>query len=197
MTVEQQGVYERIMTRVDSKLPGLFFLYGYGGTGKTFLWRALSAAIRSRGEIVLTVASSGIVALLIPEGRTTHSRFGLPFIIDECSTCNVKPNTLLAQLVVQARLVIWDEAPMMHKFCFEALDRSFRDVMKEVDKRYKYIPFEGKVVVFGGDFRQILPLIPKGTIPEIVHATINSSKLWNYCEVLTLTKNMKLLSGAS
>uniref|UniRef100_A0A494G8U4 ATP-dependent DNA helicase n=1 Tax=Solanum lycopersicum TaxID=4081 RepID=A0A494G8U4_SOLLC len=98
---------------------------------------------------------------------------------------------------VQARLVIWDEAPMMHKFCFEALYHSFRYVTKEVDKRNKYIPFGRKVVVFVGDFRQILPVIPKGTRPKIVHATINSSKLWSYCEVLTLTKNMRLLSGAS
>jgi len=100
----------------------------------------LSAAIQSRGEIVLIVASSGIAALLITGGRTAHSRFGIPFIIDEYFTCNVKPNTPLAQLVVQARLVIWDEALMIHKFYFEALDRSFREVMKEVDKRNKYIP---------------------------------------------------------
>ncbi|XP_024633552.1 ATP-dependent DNA helicase PIF1-like [Medicago truncatula] len=85
----------------------------------------------------------------------------------------------------------------MHKFCFEALYHSFRYVTKEVDKRNKYIPFGRKVVVFVGDFRQILPVIPKGTRPKIVHATINSSKLWSYCEVLTLTKNMRLLSGAS
>ncbi|XP_045827487.1 uncharacterized protein LOC123919580, partial [Trifolium pratense] len=53
------------------------------------------------------------------------------------------------------------------------------------------------VVVFGEDFRQILPIIPKGTGPEVVHATINSSVLWNFCEVLTLSKNMRLLGGAS
>ncbi|AES70151.1 PIF1-like helicase [Medicago truncatula] len=134
----------------------------------------MNPAIRSRREIVFTAASSGIAALLIPGGRTAHSRFGLPFIIDECSTCNVKPYTPLAQLVVQARLVICDEAPMMHKFFFEALDRSFRDVTKEMDKRNKYIPFGGKVIVFGGDFRQILPVIRKGTRPKVVHATINS-----------------------
>jgi ATP-dependent DNA helicase PIF1 len=60
------------MARVNANSPRLFFLYGYGGTGKTFIWRAISAAIRSRGAIVLTVASSGIAALLIPGGRTTH-----------------------------------------------------------------------------------------------------------------------------
>jgi len=44
---------------------------------------------------------------------------------------------------------------------------------------------------------EILHVIPKGTRPEIVHATINSSCLWNYCEVLSLTKNMRLLNDAS
>ncbi|XP_016172826.1 uncharacterized protein LOC107615242 [Arachis ipaensis] len=44
--------------------------------GKTFLYRALSAAIRAKGEIVLNVASSGIASLLLPKGRTAHSRIG-------------------------------------------------------------------------------------------------------------------------
>ena len=48
-----------------------------------------------------------------------------------------------------------------------------------------------------GEFRQILSVIPKGTRHEVVHATFNSSHLWNYIEVLTLTKNMRLLNGAS
>jgi RecG-like helicase len=92
MTAEQRRIYDKIMSRVDRKRPGFFFLYGYGGTGKTFIWRALSAALRSRGEIVLTVASSGIAALLIPGGRTAHSRFGIPINIDEYSTCEIGPN---------------------------------------------------------------------------------------------------------
>jgi len=52
-------------------------------------------------------------------------------------------------------------------------------------------------VVLGGDFRQILLVVPKGTRQDVVHATINSSYLWNFCEVITLSTNMKLLSGAS
>jgi ATP-dependent DNA helicase PIF1 len=64
-----------------------YFLYGYGGTGKTYIWRALSAALRSTGEIVLAVASSGIASLLIPGGRTAHSRFAIPLNVNERSTC--------------------------------------------------------------------------------------------------------------
>ncbi|XP_031108399.1 uncharacterized protein LOC116012864 [Ipomoea triloba] len=54
------------------------------------------------------------------------------------------------------------------------------------------MPFGGKTVVLGGDFRQILPVIPKGTRQDIVGATINSSYLWRYCKVLRLTKNLRL-----
>jgi ATP-dependent DNA helicase PIF1 len=115
--------------------------------------------MRSKGEIVLTVASSGIAALLIPVVRTTHSRFGIPFIIDECSTCGIKPNTPLAQLISRAKLIIWDDAP----YDFEAVDRTLMDVLQDHNNRRLDIPFGGKVVVLDGDFRQILPVIPKGT----------------------------------
>ncbi|KEH15714.1 PIF1-like helicase, partial [Medicago truncatula] len=135
---------------------------------KTFIWRAMSSALRSKGQIVLTVASSGIAALLIPGGRTTHSRFHIPFIVDECSTCKIEPLSPLGQLILRARLIIWDEAPMMHIHCFEVVDRSFRDVCKEINNGRMNIPFGGKVFVLGGDFRQILPVIPKGVTPRIL-----------------------------
>jgi len=197
MTAEQKNIYNTIMTRVDAKLPGVFFVYGYGGTGKTFLWRALSSALRSKGEIVLTVASCGIAALLIPGGRTTHSRFHLPICVHELSTCDIEPKSHLAELIIMAKLIIWDEAPMMHKHLFEALDRTLRDILRHENNGRLDIPFGGKVVVLGGDFRQVLPVMPKATRQDIVNASINLSHLWQYCEVLTLTTNMRLLHGCS
>ena len=50
-------------------------------------------------------------------------------------------------------------------------------------------------IVLGGDFRQILHVVRKGTRQDIVNASINSSKIWVYCNVLRLTVNMRL--GAS
>ncbi|GAU50222.1 hypothetical protein TSUD_409010 [Trifolium subterraneum] len=41
------------------------------GIGKTFLWKTLSAALRSQGKIVLNVASSGIASLLLPNAFDT------------------------------------------------------------------------------------------------------------------------------
>ncbi|XP_057790946.1 uncharacterized protein LOC131008062 [Salvia miltiorrhiza] len=84
---------------------------------------------------------------------------------------------------------------MTHRYCFEALDRSLRDIMRSSDRSGK--PFGGLVDVLGGVFRQILPVIPKGSRHDIVHASISSSQLWNSCQVLKLTKNMRLQANAS
>ncbi|XP_031108559.1 ATP-dependent DNA helicase PIF1-like [Ipomoea triloba] len=164
-------IYNKVMSDVDTNKGGLFFVYGYGGTGKTFLWKTLSAALRSRREIVLNVASSGIASLLLPGGRTAHSRFAIPISINEDSTCNIKQGCPLAELIVRAKLIIWDEAPMMHKHCFEALDKTMRDILRFSDSLSSNKTFGGKTVVLGGDFRQILPVIPKGTRQDIVQAS--------------------------
>ncbi|XP_031119008.1 uncharacterized protein LOC116022421 [Ipomoea triloba] len=133
LTDEQKVVYETVLNDVDQQNGGLYFVYGYGGTGKTFVWRALSVKIRSRGDIVINVASNGIASLLLPRGRTAHSRFAIPIAVTEDSTCNITQGSNLAELIIQCKLIIWDEAPMMHKHCFEALDRTLRDLLRFTD----------------------------------------------------------------
>ncbi|XP_057455107.1 uncharacterized protein LOC130746488 isoform X2 [Lotus japonicus] len=194
---DQRNAYNQIMDAVFSESGGFFFLYGYGGTGKTFVWNTLSAALRSQHLIVVNVASSGIASLLLPGGRTAHSRFCIPIGAHEYSTCNIKQGSLRAKLLQHASLIIWDEAPMMNRYCFEALDRTLRDLMSIQDKGNAGKPFGGKVVVLGGDFRQILPVIKKGSRHDIISATINSSDIWKHCQVLKLNKNMRLSSSSS
>ncbi|KAF8057328.1 hypothetical protein N665_1258s0009 [Sinapis alba] len=155
LTEEKRKIYEEIIDAVINKKGGVFFVYGFGGTGKTFLWRLMSAAIRYKGEICLNTASSGIASLFLQGGRTAHSRFGIPINPDEFSTCTLIPGSDQTNLVKAASLIIWDEAPMMSKHCFDSLDRSMKDILGQKDSK----PFAGKVVVFGGDFRQVLPVI--------------------------------------
>ncbi|WZZ56245.1 hypothetical protein YC2023_056352 [Brassica napus] len=191
MTDEQRKIYDEVLSAVIEKKGGVFFVYGFGGTGKTFLWRLLSAAIRYRGEICLNVASSGIASLLLPGGRTAHSRFGIPINPDDFSTCTLIKGSDQANLIKESSLIIWDEAPMMSKHCFESLDRSLTDIIGNKDN----LPFAGKVVVLGGDFRQVLPVIHGAGRAEIVLASLNSSYLWKHVKVLRLTKNMRLMSN--
>ena len=71
----------------------------------------------------------------------------------------------------------------------EAVDRTFRDIRN--DPR----PFGGVVFCFCGDFRQILPVVPKGSRGQIVSACLKrSNTIWPHITVLLLTINMRLLS---
>ncbi|RYR77566.1 uncharacterized protein [Arachis hypogaea] len=176
-TPEQRYAFDKIVTAVYCDEEGFFFVYGHGGTGKTFLWNLMSAEICSRGDIVLNVASSGIASLLLPNGRTAHSRFKIPLNITEDSICNIKPGSPQAMLLLRAKLIIWDEAPMVSRYCYEALAKCLGDIMRCSPTYSKDLPFGGKVVVLGGDFRQILPIIPRGSRQDIVHSTVNSSYL--------------------
>ncbi|GKD49526.1 ATP-dependent DNA helicase PIF1-like protein [Tanacetum coccineum] len=101
----------------QNKPGGMFFVYGYGGIGKTYLYKTMSDALRSKGDILLNVASSGIVTLLLEGGKTAHSRFEIPINILEDSMCHIPADSDLANLIHQAKLIIWDEAPMIQSYC--------------------------------------------------------------------------------
>jgi hypothetical protein len=189
---DQLSAYHQIVESVTNKLGKMFFVDGFGGSGKTYLWNALSFHFRAEGKIVINVASSGIAALLLPGGRTAHSQFGIPMVLTEESVCRLDNKNKKAQLLGMASLIIWDEAPMINRLAFESFERCMRDVMEKIHKGSSKHQFGGKTVVFGGDFRQILPVVPKGGRADIVHATINSSPLWRKCSVLRLTINMRL-----
>lgn len=161
------------------------------------MWRTLICKLRSLGKIVLPVASSGIAATLLPNGRTAHSRFKIPIILDDCSVCSITHNSDAAELIRRTSLIIWDEAPMQHRYAFECLDRSLRDIMKSVDPKCYHMPFGGITVLLGGDFRQILPVIKYGCRADVVCACITRSRLWPLFKVYILRKNMRLEKPSS
>jgi len=136
------------------------------------MWKTMSSGIKSTRMIVLNVALSEIASLLLPSGKTTHSTFCIPLTINKESTCNISHGSLRAKLLIETKLIIKDEAPMMNKLCFEAFNRTLRDIMKVVDEKNNNKPFGGNVVVLGGDFRQILPVVKKGSRYDNVNKTI-------------------------
>jgi Cdc6-like AAA superfamily ATPase len=149
---DQRSAYETILNATTNKEGKLFFVYGSGGTGKTFVWTTLLSRLRGQGKIVLAVASSGIASLLLPNCRTAHSRFKIPIDLHDKSTCNITQQMKVAELVRKADLIIWDEAPMMHRRAFEAVDHTLRDLMQLDDAQATEKIFGGKTVVLGGDF---------------------------------------------
>ncbi|KAF7835267.1 uncharacterized protein G2W53_010126 [Senna tora] len=196
LTPKQSNIYNMIIDTINHKHSGVFFVNGFGGSKKIFIWNTVTSALRGRGDIVLAVASSGIASQLIPGGRTTHSKFAISLDCNENSTCSIMQGSDLANLLKHTKLIIWDEAQKTHRYCFEALDKTLRDICGKDDPDCHKKPFGGKVV-FDGDFRQIFPVIPRGSRQDIALSSLNSSYIWDACKVLTLTKNMWLGTSAN
>lgn len=190
----QLRAFSSIVDAVLNNRPGFFFVSRYGGTGKTYLWRCIVAHLRAQRKIVLTVASSGVASILLPRGRTAHSRFKIPCDLDDSSVCDIRRGTMLAELIQRTSLIIWDEALMTNKKAFEAVDRTLHDIQSARCQEASAYPFGGIVVVLGGDVRQILPVIEGGNRAKVVNSAIINSALWSSVPVLHLTENMRLNS---
>ena len=184
---DQRDAFQTIWQSIINKEGKSFFVDGFGGCGKTYLYQTICHAVRARGIIVLSVASTGLASLLLPGGQTAHSIFKIPIdTLDSNSTCPIPKQSLCANLLQLAEVVIYDECLMNHRYCFEAMDRTFQDL------RDNPKPFGGLTMIFGSDFQQILPVIPKGSRADIVEASLRTSYLWNHMHVLKLRENMRL-----
>ena len=76
------------------------------------MYNTLCYDLHADGFIVLYAASSGIAALLLTSGRTSHSMLKIPIAIFDGSVCNFSKNSMQAALLHQVALIIWDEVPI-------------------------------------------------------------------------------------
>ena len=158
------------MDSIDNAKGKLFFLHSTGGCKKTHVSNALAAAVRAKGDVVLCVASSAIAALLLYGGRTAHSCFKIPIPIDESSTCRITKDDDMYGVLQRTKLIISDEAPMQHR---HAVNRTLKDLLKDVVQDIDNVPlFAGITFMFAGDFKQTLPVVPRGSRVQIVNASL-------------------------
>jgi hypothetical protein len=185
---EQKFAFDEILDHALHNKSKVFFIDGPGGTGKTYLYKALLAKVRSLRLIAIATTTSGIAASILPGGRTAHSRFKIPISIREDTVCNFSKQSGTAELLRWASLIIWDEVVMTKRQADEALDRSLQDITGCRSQ------FGGKVIVFGGDFRQVLPVVRRGTRAQIVNACLKKSYLWKDIKQIKLHRNMRAQS---
>lgn len=185
---DQKVAYDVLESAIRENKGGLYFLDAPGGTGKTFLINLLLASVRSRGDIILATASSGIAATLLEGGRTVHSTFKLPLDVQHSThtVCGIKKGTTRADMLKRCKAVIWDECTMSHKKSLEAIDRTLRDI------RGNDCIFGGITIILSGDFRQTLPVVARGTPTDEINACLKRSSLWCYVKRLHLRTNMRV-----
>lgn len=75
---------------------------------------------------------------------------------------------------------------MSHKRAVEALDRTLRDLQT------KRSIMGNLTVLLAGDFRQILPVVPRGTPSDELNACLKSSYLWKQIIKMKLTTNLRV-----
>nr|GEV47092.1 DNA helicase [Tanacetum cinerariifolium] len=86
---DQKLIFDEITCAVRHNVQKLIFVYGHGGTGKTFLWKAITSALRSEEKIVLTVAALGKSIMLGGDFRQTlyvKKKASKPKILDASIT---------------------------------------------------------------------------------------------------------------
>ena len=93
----------------------LSFFFLQGGTGKTHLLKTALAYVRSRGDIALSTASSGIAGTLLPGSSTVHSKLKVPINVSDTSTCSYRENSGTAEMIRKAKLLVIDEVTMANK----------------------------------------------------------------------------------
>lgn len=191
LTDEQRSVYEQIVRSANASEGQIFFLDAPGGTGKTYLLNLILGKIRVTRDIALAVASSGIAATLLQGGRTAHSALKLPLNLTNVDTplCNISKQSKFAEVLRKAKIIVWDESTMAHKKAMEALNRTLQDI------RSNKSLMGGLTVLLAGDFRQTLPVVPRGTRADEIKACLKRSSLWPSVKILKLTKNMRVHLG--
>ncbi|XP_078440884.1 uncharacterized protein LOC144710915 [Wolffia australiana] len=178
MNVEHQQMYDTVFTAIDSTKHAeakVFFVDGPGGSGKKFLYSVIFAQIKASRRNAISTATSCIVTLFLEGGRTLHSTFKILIPVNHISMCGISPDSKIGRQIQSASIIIVDEAPMMHYHIYETLKRSIRDVMKTINPSLESVPFNIKFIVMGGDFRQMLPAIPKGSRSMIISSSLNRS----------------------
>lgn len=193
-TNSQTEVFNTVMSAVTAQDQILLFIDARGGTGKTFVLNSILAAVRcmhldDSGSVALATGTTGIAGNLLHLGRTFHSRFKAPLSPTEDSVCCIDARSSLADLIRMAKVIVVDEASMLHRYLIEALHRSLQDIMDND------LIFGGKSVILSGDFRQCLPVIKGANRGATVAASLKRSFLWKHFNVKQLTENMRILTS--
>ena len=82
--------------------------------------------------------------------------------------------------------IVWDECTMTHKHALEAVDRMVRDIVNK-DK-----PMEGHTLILCRDFKQILPVVKRGTKTDHINSCLKTSVMWKNIRLMKLTKKMRI-----
>ncbi|KAJ8909920.1 hypothetical protein NQ315_017224 [Exocentrus adspersus] len=193
LNVEQRVIYNRVMAAVHNPEENdrLFVINAAAGSGKSYLFQALTAQLQGEGRTVIVTCPTGIAASIFkrvalvtcPTGIAASIFKELPFDINETPRSSVTPTFEKGRVIAAASLLIIDEISMVTSLIFNIIERALRDICQ--DER----PFGHKYVLLGGDARQTLPIVIGGD------RCIKSSRHWPLFSSMELHTNVRALEN--
>ena len=90
---KQKEIVDDVLDKVENQNinnTNCCYIDGPGGSGKTFIYKTLYNILKSKNKNVCNMAFTGIVATLLPKGKTVHKVYGLPVPLLSDSSVNIK-----------------------------------------------------------------------------------------------------------
>lgn len=182
--LSQDAAFDKII----EKDAGFVFLTGEGGSGKSFLTRRVIEAEKKAGKEVQILATTGIAAVNIGEGRTLHSFFGIGICKDKKELAKLDaqdPGKVahILDVISKTNTIVLDEVSMLHK-----------DQAELIEYRLQQANFQGKLL-FVGDFLQLPPVEEDKTKARYAF----ESDMWkkNNVETIKIAGNKRVGDGTS
>ena len=153
-----------------------FFLTGAGGTGKSYVIRALIDALHREGKDVALTAMTGCAALLLGKGaKTLHSWAGIGLGKDSVQTLLVKlrKSFRAKKNWLAADTLIIDEVSMMTPDLLDKLEELGKAIRRNPN------PFGGLQLILVGDMYQLPPVNSSDTDGSI-HFVFEAAA-WKRC----------------
>ena len=113
-----------------------------------------------------------------------HSRLKVPLKIEEHSYCPISKRSDLANLLRVTKVLIIDEMSIGHRYVFECIDRTLRDIRDTPNEL-----FGGMIVIMAGDWTQILPVIRHGSKADVISSTLKHSYIYRASEKISFSVN--------
>uniref|UniRef100_A0A0L8GP75 ATP-dependent DNA helicase n=1 Tax=Octopus bimaculoides TaxID=37653 RepID=A0A0L8GP75_OCTBM len=192
LNAKQKYIFDQVVGSVIKKEGKIFCLNASGGSEKTYTINLILTEVWSQGHIAVATAVSGIAANLLENERPLYSRCSIPLRITEEYMCHMKISDSRRKFFQKARLLVIDEVTMDHKHVYECIDPSLREVIQETDKL-----FGDLTVLFSREWKQILPMVQRGSRPQIIPVTLKQSYIWNYVQSLQLSVNTRVQNSGS
>ena len=134
---------------------------------------------------------------LLIGGTTVHSAFCIPANanLSDAYLPQIGPLTVRYAALRTAQIIIIDEVTMMHRFLLSAIDNALRWIRKV------NVPFGGVILLLGGDWKQLLPVVrgvPRDcTLYAQLEACIQNHRLYDQFQHIVLKENMRARKDAA